>query len=134
MAQKLILLENEPLLMRALTRALSRLDLTILQAQSSEEALGLLDTNPDTAVLVTDYFLNAGETSEPLLNWTRTHRPSCRCVLMSGQDMRALALHETLYDLFIPKPFSVIEFREIICEQVQVFEGMVGVTQAELVS
>lgn len=134
MAQKLVLLENEPLLMRALVRALSRLDLILLQAQSGEEAQALLHTHSDTAVLVTDYFLNAGETSQALLQWTRVHRPSCRCILMSGQDTRALQIHETLYDLFIPKPFSVIEFRQIICEQVQVFEGIEGITQAELVS
>ena len=132
MSSKVVVLENEPLLMRALVRALSRLRVTILQAEEQGQAIALLKDNPETAVLVTDYFLDAGETSEGLLEWTRSHLPGCRCLLMSGQDARGLQVHETLYDLFIPKPFSVIEFRQIINDQIQVYQSLDAVT--ELVS
>lgn len=134
MPTNIVVLENEPLLMRALVRALARLDVRVLQAQTKHEAMQLLQAHGDTAVLVTDYFLNAGETSEGLLSWIRTYMPCCRCVLMSGQDASALELNETLYDLFVPKPFSIMDFRQIIRDQIEVYESMCGLTQVECVS
>tara|TARA_B100000686_G_scaffold312707_1_gene357451 strand:- start:6 stop:410 length:405 start_codon:yes stop_codon:yes gene_type:complete len=134
MPTNIVVLENEPLLMRALVRALARLDVTVLQAQTKQEAMRLLQGHEDTAVLVTDYFLNAGETSEALLNWVRAYMPCCRCVLMSGQDASALDLNETLYDLFVAKPFSIMDFRQIIRDQVEVYESLCGMTQVDCVS
>ena len=53
---------------------------------------------------------------------------------MSGQDASALELNETLYDLFVPKPFSIMDFRQIIRDQIEVYESLCGMTQVECVS
>ena len=121
MPEKLILLENEPLLMRALERALKRLDLALYKAYSCEQARTLLNEHEDVAVFVTDYYLDAGETSQELLEWTHVRRPSCRCVLMSGRDQQNIDLNDTLYECFIAKPFSVLDFRHIVAEQIELF-------------
>lgn len=118
---KLIILENEPLLMRALVRALSKLDVELLQANDQESAALLLEAHPDVALLVTDYYLNDGETSEGLLRKVQQQHRACRRVLMSGQDARALELDRGLYHLFIPKPFSILEFRELLNSQLKLY-------------
>ena len=118
MTHKLLLIENETLLMRALVRALARVPaLEVLTAMSFEEARELLDHHADLCVVVADYYLSPQRTSHDLLSWCVTERPTCRKIIMSGRELAMLDVPAHLYDVFIAKPFSIHDFREVVIQQ-----------------
>lgn len=114
---KIIILENEPLLMRALTRALDCLNLEIFTGATLREASAQLIDHADICVLVTDYYLDAQTTSLELLRWCARERPDCRRVVISGRERAALAIPPHACDAFLAKPFSIQDFRDLVRQQ-----------------
>ena len=99
-----LLVEDDPLVMRVTERMLRRLGHTVLQASSPSQAVTTLETHPGSVELVlTDVQLP--EMSGPqLVVQLLKLRPSMRVIIMSGANVQ-LDPKATFVATILPKPF-----------------------------
>ncbi|WPB87206.1 response regulator [Sediminicoccus rosea] len=109
----LLLVEDEPHILREMARALSRRWSPVLQAGSAQEAMALLTAHPEIAVLVTDIRM-PGENGLELAMRALAGRGAAdalEVVLISGhampRDLDDLAPGGRLE--FVQKPFRLAE-------------------------
>ncbi|MEV8465429.1 ATP-binding protein [Fluviibacterium sp. DFM31] len=104
-----LLVEDEAPVRAFASRALQLRGLTVIEAESAEEALELLeDPDLDVDVFVTDVVMPGMDGP----NWVRRalqERPDTRVIFVSGYAEDALSDHETKIpnSVFLPKPFSL---------------------------
>lgn len=109
----IVLLEDEPMLRRALTRALGCFDVTLLVADTLHHAAEYFEhTRVD--LLVTDYSLGEGRNVVQLLGELRESQPECVVFLMTGHAPETLEVAASLYHEFIQKPFTIKALRELV--------------------
>jgi len=108
-----VIVEDDPMMCRALSRALRALETPLLIAGTVEGALEHIEQS-GVHVLLTDFSLGEGEDISQLLEKVRESHPRCEIFLMTGHDLPMIPLDRNLYDEYIQKPFSLRDLRGMI--------------------
>lgn len=116
-----LLVEDEAPVRAFASRALRLRGLTVIEAESAEEALELLE-DPDlhVDVFVTDVVM-PGMDGPNWVRRARRDRPDTRVIFVSGYAEDALSDHETKIpnSVFLPKPFSLEALTNTVQDQLQ---------------
>lgn len=117
MTPKIILIEDDPMLMRALERGLTRAGYEVLRAFDDEQAFTLMEHTDQLAALITDFSLgpHGGDVGD-VLTRARHRHPNCLLVLMSGALREHLDVTDEAFDVFVQKPFSIRELRALLAQ------------------
>lgn len=115
--QKLLLIDDEPGVLRALGLLLSTMAFDVKPFGSPVEAVGYILTTEEIDIVVTD--LRMPELSgDEVVKKVRALRPSLPVIVMSGhanpQDIATL--RQNGVNAFLPKPFSPQQFKAAIAE------------------
>jgi DNA-binding NtrC family response regulator len=119
--QKLLLIDDEPGVLRALALLLSTMAFDVKPFGSPVEAVGYILTTEEIDLVVTD--LRMPELSgDEVVKKVRALRPSLPVIVMSGhanpQDIATLRQNGAT--AFLPKPFSPQQFKTAIAEMEKV--------------
>jgi CheY-like chemotaxis protein len=107
-SETVLLVEDEPALLKLATRMIERLGFTVLAAESPHEAIRMAAEYPGAIdLLVTDVVM-PGMNGAELLRLLGASRPGLRCLFVSGYPARVLAETGVLDDgvELLPKPYS----------------------------
>ena len=117
---RVLLVEDEPMILEMAVTVLSGLGYTVLQATTPAEAIRLAGDSADSIdLLLTDVILPEMNGLD-LARTMDARRPGLRCLFMSGYTADTIAHHGVLEDgvHFIQKPFSTaalaIKVREVL--------------------
>jgi len=118
--ETILLVEDEPSILKMTTRMLTRKGYTLIAAGTPGEAMELAHThNGEIHMLMTDVIMpemNGRDMAEHICN----HYPNLKCLFMSGYTANVIAHHGVLDEgvNFIQKPFSMadlsIKVREVL--------------------
>ncbi|MCY1400034.1 Sporulation initiation phosphotransferase F [compost metagenome] len=117
-AQDVVLIvEDEPVIMRVLTDYLSGLGYRVLQAENSDEAFDILATKPNLDVIVTDYRLPNGVSGVAIVDAAIKLRPDLKVIFISGYPQEIRECDSTLARTatILAKPFDL----EILQDEIQ---------------
>ena len=116
----LLLLDDEPLVLSALSRSLQRDGYHILLANTPAEAFDLLARNP-VAVVVSDQRMPDMEGTESLRRVRSLHPQTVRIMLTAHLDSRTMtqAINEGAIYKFVAKPWDDVQMRECLAEAVR---------------
>ncbi len=109
-----LVVEDQPAILRMVTRGLESAGFDVHQARTGEEAQGLVREEPSSIeLLVTDVVL-PGMSGVALAKWMRARRPDLPVVFISGYmgDELGMDLDIGMPIAFLPKPFSAAELVE----------------------
>ncbi len=104
MPKKILVIDDEPLILIAVEKALSKVGYQIVKAVDMKELGAALKEGPYD-MLITDVNM-AGDTVENIIRKVRKHSPSVRVLRMSGSSFKKSSDH------FIEKPFRIDELRK----------------------
>ncbi|MCY1400971.1 Sporulation initiation phosphotransferase F [compost metagenome] len=116
-AQDVVLIvEDEPVIMRVLADYLSGLGYRVLQAINSEEAFEILATKPNLDVIVTDYRLPDGVSGVKIVDAAIKLRPDLKVIFISGypQEIRECPSPIAKTATILAKPFDLDNLQEEI--------------------
>jgi len=113
--QRLVLIDDEPGVLRALALLLQTMNYTVVSFNSPVEAVNYLEKDPAVDLVVTD--LRMPELSGDLvLRRVRSLRSQIPVIVMSGhassEDIATIG--KDGLSAFIPKPFSPKQFKELL--------------------
>ncbi len=103
MIGKILVVDDEPLILTAVERALSKVGHAVVKAQNMAELEVALGTGPFD-LLITDVYMQE-ETSEGIVAKVMEGSPSVKVLRMSG------SLNKDNFSDFIEKPFSIAALR-----------------------
>jgi len=103
MAEKILVVDDEPLILTAVERALSKVGYSVSKAQSIKELDEVLRDAPFD-LLITDVFMQE-ESVDGIIERVKKTSPSLKVLRMSG------SLRADTDDDFIEKPFSIEALR-----------------------
>jgi len=115
----ILLVEDEAPVRAFASRALQMRGLTVLEAESGEDALEILeDQDLDVDVFVTDVVM-PGIDGPTWVVRSLENRPSARVVFMSGyaEETFGDVQDKIPNSIFLPKPFSLNELTETVLRQ-----------------
>ncbi|MEW6500766.1 MAG: response regulator [Thermodesulfobacteriota bacterium] len=120
---KVLFVDDEPNVLRALERLFMDEEYTILQAPSGEEGLRLLEENEPISLVVSDYRMPGMNGVEFLRTVYERWPETVRIVLSGYADTAAVveAINEGHIYKFIPKPWNDDELRVTIAKAVEVY-------------
>jgi PAS domain S-box-containing protein len=106
----ILVVEDEPLVLRNTVRALQAQGYTVLSAPDAEEALKLFRKTQNNLRLVISDVIMPGKTGKELAQIIRTENPNIEILFMSGYAPEVIATHGLLTNEvdFIEKPFSSV--------------------------
>lgn len=104
MSNKILVIDDEPLILTAVERALSRVGHAITTAKNMKEIVSALDNAPYD-LLITDIHLEE-DSVDAIIQKVKETSPAVRVILMSGAGNR------DKYQNFIEKPFKIADLRE----------------------
>jgi two-component system cell cycle sensor histidine kinase/response regulator CckA len=103
MTGKILVVDDEPLILTAVERALSKVGHAIVKAQNMAEIEAALGRGPFD-LLITDVYMQEA-TSESIIEKVREGSPEVKVLRMSGSLNRDNSV------AFIEKPFSIADLR-----------------------
>jgi len=110
-----LLVENEAVVRLELAASLADGDFVVLEAHNAEDAIVLLETCSEIAILVTDVMMPGPMDGVRLAHHVRSHWPSVKIMVVSGlADIHISALPEG--SVFIPKPYDARELRPALAQ------------------
>lgn len=120
---KILFVDDEPNVLRALERLFMDEEYTLLKADSGEEGLRLLQENEPIPLVVSDYRMPGMNGVEFLKTVYERWPDSVRIVLSGYADTAAVvaAINEGHIYKFIPKPWNDDELRVTIAKAVEVY-------------
>jgi CheY-like chemotaxis protein len=104
-AATVLLVEDEPLVLRSTADLLAHEGYRVLEAASFDEALECLGTCPDLAAMVTDIGISGEQDGIALTRAVRERCPQVRIVLVSGQT-RPSSDQYPADAIFFTKPYA----------------------------
>ncbi len=110
--ERILLVEDEPLLLSALARQLVTMGYSVLRAESPADALRIADDRTlEIDLLVTDLVM-PGMNGRELAFALQVKKPRLRCLFMSGYAADVIGARGVVDRgvHFIQKPFSIVEF------------------------
>lgn len=122
-AIKLLCVDDERNVLRALERIFMDEDYDILTAASGEEGLALFAANPDIQVVISDYRMPGMNGVEFLRQVCEKYPDTVRIVLSGYADTSAVvaAINEGQIYKFVSKPWSDEELRQTVAKAVESF-------------
>jgi two-component system, response regulator PdtaR len=102
---KILLVEDDPIVLRATSDLLSDEGYRVAEAAGCDEAIAYLEAEPDTDVLVTDINLTCEGDGMSLAKLAAERWPHMRIVLVSG-EMRPSAGQYPERAVFFTKPYA----------------------------
>ena len=120
---KLLCVDDERNVLRALERIFMDEEYEILTASSGEEGLAFLAENPDIQVVISDYRMPGMNGVEFLRQVCEKHPDTVRIVLSGYADTTAVvsAINEGQIYKFVSKPWSDEELRQTVAKAVESF-------------
>ncbi len=106
-SEKIIVAEDESLLRNMVAKGLTKLGYEVLKARDGEEAVSLLEANPDTALVVLDVVMPRLSGPEAYVRMREIH-PGLKAVFASGYAPDGIWMSELVTEgeaVFVPKPF-----------------------------
>lgn len=104
MARKILVIDDEPLILNTVEKALARVGYAVAKAQNVRELDAVLAGAPFD-LMITDLHME-DDTAENIIERVKRSSPDISVLLMSGSACRIKA------DNFIEKPFTLEELRE----------------------
>ena len=104
MSNRILVIDDEPLILTTVERALARVGYAITTAKNMEELVSVLN-NPPYDLLITDIHLEE-DSVDAIIKKVKETSPAVRIILMSG------AGNKNKYQNFIEKPFKIADLRE----------------------
>lgn len=116
MNRKVLFVDDEKNVLRAVERIFIDDDIDLLFANSAAEALGILESDPAVGVVVSDYRMPGMNGVELLKEVYRRHPRTIRMVLSGFADTSAVvdAINVGHITRFIPKPWNEEELRTAV--------------------
>lgn len=81
---RILVVEDEILIRLAMADDLRRAGFTVIEASNAEEAMSVLSTTPDIALVVTDIRMPGRIDGLGLANWVRRHAPRIKIAIASA--------------------------------------------------
>ena len=109
--ETLLLVEDEPMLIRVTAQVLMSLGYTVLTAKGAEEALDLINKRAEPIDLLVTDIVMPGMNGKELADALRMIRPDTKVLFMSGYTANVIEQHGILDSTvhFISKPCSILE-------------------------
>ncbi len=105
MAEVVLLVEDEPLILLSAAELLSSEGFEVLLASSIDKAAVILEERPETSLVVTDINLGDGSTGIELAWSLSRTMPHVRVILISGQERPARDQYPA-EAIFLTKPYA----------------------------
>jgi PAS domain S-box-containing protein len=104
----ILVVEDESRVRRLAIRYLHDLSHQVLEAANAEEAIAILETEPDLQILFSDIVIPSTMNGYDLANWVTIHRPTVKCLLTTGYSKDRGVMADSTYSRFpiLPKPYS----------------------------
>ncbi len=112
---RILVVEDEFLIRLTLVEALTDEGFDVLEAESGDAALPILQSDPTIGVLLTDIQLPGALDGLRLAHVARQTRPSLPVLFMTGRPDPAAEAHASALDRYIAKPYTLSE----ICSAVR---------------
>jgi len=106
MAERILVIDDETLILTAVEKTLSRVGYVVVKAQNIAELEAALE-GPPFALVIADIYMKEGPSRE-LVEKVRKHSPSVKVLMMSGSQKAGSDGN------FIEKPFSIEGLRKIV--------------------
>ena len=102
-----LLVEDEPLILFAVSDVLRRHGIRVIEALDAEEAIAKLDKGARADVVLTDVCFPSGRDGFAFVRWLREREVGAQIFVTSGQVRRDEAVRELdRSDAFIAKPYN----------------------------
>lgn len=122
---KVLVVDDSKTTRDSLARLLSAQLYQVLEAANGQEALDVLDENPDIKLVVTDYDMPVMDGFD-LIRRVREHFSKNKLAIIgmsaSGEELLSARLLKTGANDFVPKPFQVEEFHSRVANAVEMIE------------
>lgn len=120
---KILCVDDERNVLRALERIFLDDDYQIMTAGSGQEGLDILETDPDTQVVISDYRMPGMNGVDFLREVYSRHPDTIRIVLSGYADTASVvaAINEGQIYKFVPKPWNDDELRMTIAKAIETF-------------
>jgi PAS domain S-box-containing protein len=121
--QTVLVVEDEPAILRMASKMLARLGYHALTASTAADAQALTETHPEIELLLVDVVM-PGMNGRDLADRLRTIRPDLRCLFMSGYTADVIT-HRGVLDegvQFVAKPFALSDLAAKIHAALQAIE------------
>ena len=114
-APLVLIVDDEPMILRAAERGIMASGMLVLTAGSAREALQMLSERDDVSVLITDQTM-PGMTGLTLAEQVRTLRPTLPIILSTGNASRLTPerLREARIDTLLDKPYTLAQLTDAI--------------------
>lgn len=112
----ILVVEDEPLVLRNTVRALQKLGYTVLSATNAEEGLKIFEkTQGKIQLMITDVIM-PGKSGKELADFVQKADPNLKILFMSGYAAETIATHGIVKNEinFIEKPFNMIDLTQKI--------------------
>jgi DNA-binding NtrC family response regulator len=113
---KIVLLEDDRLVARALTRVLRTMGHEVLAAQRVAEAQAYVRANPDVRLVISDLGLKDNESGIEFLRWVELERSDVGRVLLTGLSQPVGYPNDPPRQAFLHKPFNTDRLKLLIDE------------------
>ncbi|MDG4551687.1 MAG: PAS domain S-box protein [Candidatus Contendobacter sp.] len=90
-AETILVVEDEARVRRLACRYLRDLGYPVLEAADTQEAIAILETEPDIQMVFSDIVMPGDLNGYDLAHWMAVHRPAAKCLLTTGRCERAHA-------------------------------------------
>lgn len=123
MNQSILLVDDEPILLKCVRRLLSPIEnkgVVVWSSTSAEEAIEIISKHP-IDVVVTDQNMN-GMSGTELLIWISEHSPETRKIVLTGDISLSIALRAINHvgvDAYLAKPFNNAELLDAVLGALQ---------------
>jgi signal transduction histidine kinase len=106
--ETILVVEDEPSLREMILAILERYGFSLMEAASADEAMEMLQENPDAVDLVVTDVMLRGDSGHELAESLQAIKPGLRTVFISGHSLESLADRDIVIpaDAFLEKPFS----------------------------
>jgi len=113
-SETILLVDDDPLLRRVLSRRLRGLGHRIFEAESGAAAMAQLAGLPDISLLFTDIVMPGGMTGLDLAEAALVARPDLRVLFTSGYADPAMAQRGAMIGAWLKKAYSAAELAQTI--------------------
>ena len=118
-ARQILIVEDEFLIRLTLSEVLGDEGYEVLEAESGDEAVAILDRSPAIAVLLTDIQLPGKLDGRALAEHARKTRPDLPVIFMTGRPDSVRSTSPGAKEMFVAKPYLPSE----ICKAVKTMLG-----------
>ncbi|MDG4597770.1 MAG: PAS domain S-box protein [Candidatus Contendobacter sp.] len=107
-AETILVVEDEARVRRLACRHLRDLGYSVLEAADVQEAIAILETEPDIQMAFSDIVMPGDLNGYELANWLATHRPTVKCLLTTGrhEQTRVVSTDAPPSAPVLAKPYS----------------------------